>query len=134
MAMTEGRNTEEILDGKFLVLPVAANSKIYEGTLIVLDASGNAAMATKATSVTAAGRAEEYVDNSGGGAGDKVVTVRRGVFKWDNSSDNKITKAHVLKSCYIVDNCTVTSQETGSSIAGKVIGIDTDGGVFVETL
>lgn len=136
MAMTAGRNTAEILEGRTLTLPVAADTTIFEGSLIALDASGNAAMATKGENLTAAGRAEEYVDNTGGAAGDKMVTVRRGVFKWDNdpATVNRVTKAHVLQNCYMLDDCTVTSLSTGSSVAGKVIGTDPDGGVIVETL
>ena len=136
MALTEGRNTAEILEGRTLSLPVAADTTIYEGSLVVLDAEGNAAMASKTEGLTAAGRAEEYVDNKGGAAGDKVITVLRGVFKWDNASvtASQVTKAHVLGSCYIADNCTVTSDATDSSVAGKVLGIDPAGGVIVETL
>jgi hypothetical protein len=52
------------------------------------------------------------------------------VFVWDN--DGSVTAAHILKDCYIVDDCTVTATSTGSSKAGKVIAVSDDG-VAVET-
>lgn len=135
-ALTAGRNTPELAEGgKIIVLPVAAGAVIFDGSLVVLDASGNAKAAVKAEGLTAAGRAEEYVDNTGGAAGAKTIKVKRGVFVWDNTTvaANKIKNEHVLKDCYIVDDCTVSALATGSSRAGKVIAV-TDDGIAVETL
>lgn len=128
-----GRNTPE-RDGKILVVPIGKVC-IYGGTLVALDANGHAIPAKKAAEMTVIGRAEETVDNSGGTAGGMTITVKRGVFKWDNdsSASNKVKPAHLMKDCYVVDECTVTSSATGSSVAGKVIAID-DEGVYVETL
>lgn len=136
MALTAGRNTPELAQGgKIVVLPVAAGAIIFDGSMVALDASGYAKAAVKAASLTTAGRAEEYVDNSGGAAGDKSIKVRRGVFVWENTSTvaNKVKPEHVLKDCYIEDDCTVSSLATGSSRAGKVIAV-TDDGIAVETL
>lgn len=136
MALTAGRNTPELAEGgRIVVLPVAAGAVIYDGGLVVLDASGNAKAATKAEGLTAAGRSEEYVDNTSGAAGAQTVKVRRGVFVWDNTTTaaNKVKPEHVLKDCYIVDDCTVSASATGSSRAGKVIAV-TDDGIAVETL
>ncbi|PYG86730.1 hypothetical protein LY28_02756 [Ruminiclostridium sufflavum DSM 19573] len=136
MALTAGRDTPELAEGgKRIVLPVAAGAVIFDGGLVVLDASGNAKAAVKAEGLTAAGRAEEYSDNTSGAAGDKTVKVRRGVFVWNNTTTaaNKVKPEHVLKDCYIVDDCTVSSVATGSSRAGKVIAV-TDDGIAVETL
>jgi len=135
-ALTAGRNTPELAEGgKIIVLPVAANTVIFDGSLVALDENGNAQPAAKETGLTAAGRAEEYVDNTGGAAGDKTIRVRRGVFVWDNTSvaANKVKPEHILKDCYIEDDCTVTALSDGSSRAGKVIAV-TDDGVAVETL
>jgi hypothetical protein len=131
-----GRNTAELAEGgKVLILPVVAGAIIQDGTLVVLDANGNAKAATKAEGLTAVGRAEEYADNTGGTAGAITVKVRRGVFVWDNTTvaANKIKPEHVMKDCYIVDDCTVTALATGSSRAGKVIAV-TDDGIAVETI
>ena len=131
MALERGRKTPEVAEGgRFLVLPVAAGVKIYEGSLVAIGADGYAKPAAKGTGLTAAGRAERFADNTGGADGDITVKVARGVFVWDN--DGSVTAAHVLKDCYIVDDCTVTATSTGSSKAGKVIAVSDDG-VAVET-
>jgi putative NADPH-quinone reductase len=127
MALTSGRNTVEIADGKTLVLPVKANTKIYEGGIVMVD-SGYAVAGKKATGLITAGRAEEFVDNTGAGGvnGAKTVKVRRGVFKYNNDTTNPVTKSDVLKDCYVLDDDTVTILNTGASKAGKIIGLDDD--------
>ena len=133
MELTAGRNTVEIQDGKTLVLPVKANTKIYEGSLVVLDVNGHATPGSTDEGLLAAGRAEEFVDNTNGANGAKTVKVRRGVFKWNNDDTNPVTEQDILKDCYIKDDETVTMLATGASVAGKVIRLD-DGEVIVETL
>ncbi len=62
-------------DGCKRSYPVAASTRIYQGTLVFQDADGNAASGT-ATGVNGfIGIANEDVDNSGGSAGDKKVEV-----------------------------------------------------------
>lgn len=135
MSLSFGRNTVEIRDGRTLVLPVKANTKIYEGSLVVIDSTGYAVPGKKAEGLLAAGRAEEFVDNTGAGGtnGAKTVKVRRGAFKWSNDSVNPVTTQDILKNCYVLDDETVTVLATGASLAGKVIGIS-DSQVIVETL
>jgi hypothetical protein len=133
MALTAERDTPQIGNGgKSLVLPVKGSTTIYQGSLVVLDADGYAKPGSTATGLTAAGRAEETVANSGA---DGAVSIRvtRGVFVFNNSATtaNKITGAGVLKNCYIEDDQTVTSVSTGASVAGKVIRVDANG-VAVE--
>lgn len=114
-------------------LPVAANVKIYAGAFVVIRA-GYARPATTATGDLAAGRAEATVDNTGGAAGDKVITVRRGTFKWNNSaSADLIAQANVGAPCYLVDDQTVALVATGRSFAGLIYQVETDG-VLVETI
>lgn len=134
MALTSGRNTPEVAKARLMILPMAAGKLIYEGALVVLNSSGYAEPATKATGLTAIGRAEERADNTGGSAGDREVLVKRGVFVWDNSATaaNKVAETDLMKTCYIEDDCTVSSVSTGSSAAGIVVGV-TDEGVEVET-
>ncbi len=131
--LTQGRNTPEMADGKTLVLPVKGGAKIYEGALVAVDANGFAVPAAKATGLTAAGRAEEFADNSQGADGAIRIRVRRGVFKWDNAQAGPVTAKDVLKSCYMNDDESVTITATGSSVAGKILGIDGDQ-VIVETM
>ena len=103
---------------------------IYQGALVALDASGYAIPGKKAESLTAVGRAEETVTNTGAD-GELVIRVARGVFIFENSTSGKITAAEVLGPCYIEDDQTVTKTATSASVAGLVIRVD-DEGVAVE--
>ena len=116
-----------------LSLPVKANTKIYAGSLVVVDA-GYAAPGRTAVGLIAIGRAEETVDNTGGAAGDKRVNVRRGAFKYKNSAaGDAIAQADALKDVYIVDDETVAKTDGAGtrSVAGKVLLVEADG-VTVE--
>ena len=126
-AVTAGRNTVEVRDGKTLVLPVKAKTVIYEGTLVAIGSDGYAIPAKKAENLLVPGRAEEMIE---AGETDATIKVRRGCFKWDNSG---ITNKDILKKAYIVDATTVTATPTGSSAVGTIISVDDDG-VVVETL
>ncbi len=132
-ALNKPRDTVEIANGgKTLSLPVKGSTTIYQGSLVALDANGYAVPGKKAEGLTAAGRAEETVENKGAD-GDLVIRVTRGVFVFANTGTaaNKVTAAHVLKPCYIQDDQTVTTLATGASVAGLVIRVD-DTGVAVE--
>lgn len=132
-ALTKERDTIEIMqDAKFLYLPVKGGTTIYQGALVALDANGYAIPGKKATGLTAAGRAEETVENKGAG-GEAFIRVARGVFVFNNTAttSNKIGAAHVLKPCYIEDDQTVTALAAGASAAGLVVRVDEDG-VAVE--
>lgn len=132
-ALTNVRDTTEIMNGgKQLVLPVKGKTTIHQGALVALDADGFAIPGKKAEGLTAAGRAEETVENAGGD-GELVIRVTRGVFVYANTATaaNKVGAAHVLKPCYIQDDQTVTALATGASVAGLVIRVD-DTGVAVE--
>ena len=99
---------------------------------MALDAEGYAIPGKKAAGLTAAGRAEETVTNSGA---DGAVSIRvsRGVFVFNNTGTaaNKIGSKHLLGLCYIEDDQTVTALATGASAAGLVVRVD-DSGVAVE--
>lgn len=132
-ALTNVRDTSEIANGaKQIVLPVKGGATIFQGALVAVDANGFAIPAKKAASITAAGRAEETVENKGAD-GEVVIRVSRGVFVYSNTTTqaNKITQAHVLKPCYIEDDQTVTASATGTSVAGLVVRVDSSG-VAVE--
>ena len=131
-ALTAARDTSEISNGaRHLILPVKGSTTIYQGALVALDASGYAVPGSKAATLTAAGRAEETVANTGAD-GEVSIRVARGVFVFDNATDaGKLPAAHVLKPCYIADDQTVTATADGASVAGLVIRVD-DSGVAVE--
>ena len=77
-ALTNVRDTSE-LGGKYIALPVKGATTIYQGSIVAIDANGYAIPGKKATSLKAAGRAEETVENKGGD-GDAVIRVSRGTF------------------------------------------------------
>jgi len=138
-ALAKERTATEKLGDRALIdyvaVPVKANTKIYQGALVCIDAGYAAPMRT-ATGLIALGRARATVDNTGGSAGALTIEVERGCFKWNNSSaGDQITQADVLKSVYGVDDQTVAKTDgTGTrSIAGRVMQVNTDGTVMVET-
>ena len=68
-----------------------------------------------------------------GADGAETVKALRGVFVYANSATaaDKVTAKHLLQSCYMEDDQTVTAAADGSSIAGLVIRVD-ENGVAVE--
>ncbi|MBB4819244.1 hypothetical protein HNP29_002634 [Pseudomonas alcaligenes] len=133
MALTKDRNTSR-RDGVQYSDPLAANARIYAGSIVCLDASGNAVPGSTATTLKVRGLAQEQIDNTGGAAGAKRIETRRGVFQLANSaSTDQITRAEIGSQCYIVDDQTVakTSATNTRSVAGVVRDVD-DGGVWVE--
>ena len=132
MPLAKERNTI-MRDPVMNAFPVAATVRIFQGSLVALSAAGLAQPGATATTLTAAGRAEETVDNSSGAAGALTVTVRRGVFQYKNLGIDPVVQADVNKDCFIVDDETVAKTNGGNtrSIAGKVRGVD-GAGVWVE--
>lgn len=131
MALTSDRNTPMRGIG-LLALAVAAGTRIYAGSMVVVDANGFAIPGKVGTGLGYAGRADESVDNTVGAAGAVRVQVRRGeAFKWAN--DGTITQAQLFKTAYVVDDQTVgATDDTGKrSAAGRITGIDADG-VWIE--
>lgn len=134
MALTADRNTPH-QDAEVIAVPVAANAKIFAGGIVAANAAGYATKGATATTLTYLGRAEEAVDNTGGADGAKTIRVRRGkAFKWKNSAGDAVTQAELGKTCYIVDDDTVSKTNAGGntqSAAGKVVGVEADG-VWVQ--
>jgi hypothetical protein len=136
-SLTTARNTPQRL-GDILSYPVAAAKILYQGGIAVLS-GGYAAPASAATGLIAAGRIERTVDNSGGAAGEQVVEVRRGLFKFASSTvaGDIITRADIGADAWLVDDQTVAKTSAPSSsnptrsIAGKIVDVDPDGGVWV---
>lgn len=134
-ALTADRATSDERIGVVFAYDMAASTKIYGGSLCVVDAAGNAAPGTAATALKVIGRAKSQVDNSAGNAGDKTVEVEEGTFRWNNSaSGDLITKADVGSLAYIVDDQTVAKTDaTGArSVAGFIRAVDAKG-VWVES-
>ena len=56
---------------------------------------------------------------------EQTVSVKRGVFVWDN--DGTIKETDILKPCYVKDERTVTITADGSSVAGIILEVADDG-------
>lgn len=124
--------TDERL-GEIYYIPVAAATKIPAGVIVALDANGRAVNASDTAALRVIGRAEETVDNTAGGAGDLSINVKRGVFKWVNSAANAITAAYLRKPAYVEDNQTVATTSTNKVVAGRIVAVDADGGIWIDT-
>jgi hypothetical protein len=119
--------------GEDLVLPVAADTVIYPGTLVARNAAGDAVPAADTAGLVVIGRAQTGADNTDGLAAAKSVRVRRGVFRYENSDTNAATKAHRNTRGYIEDD-TIVSTDPGNNavVAGEIVDVD-DAGVWVDT-
>lgn len=134
-AQTAGRNisrygSDAIPDRN--QLPMKAATRVFQGSLVVLNA-GYAAPGTAALNLVAAGVAQTTVDNTAGANGDLNVDVESGVYPFANSSAGDLIGAtEVGLDVYIVDDQTVakTNGTNTRSRAGKCIRIE-NGLVYV---
>lgn len=134
MALSAGKPIDQYGAGEAVpdefYLKQKGSTTIYAGGLVMLNASGFALPGAAVASQTAAGVAMETSTN-GGADGTVSVLVRRGVYKFKNKSGDLVTQAMVLTNCYFEDDETVRLTSAGSSVAGKVIQVDSDG-VWVQ--
>lgn len=134
MAALTASFPRESKGSKFLLKDKLAAVKIFAGALVARNASGYLTNASDAANLKVRGVMKEEVDNSGGSAGDLSGELETGVFKFANSGTNALTIANLEGVCYVEDNDTVSSSGGTNSIkAGKVVAIDEDGGVWVDT-
>lgn len=132
MALTAERNTAR-RTGDQLTLGIAANKKIFAGSLVARDASGYATPGAAATTLVGVGRAAETVDNTSGAAAALQVPVDKGIFQFANSATDPVTIADIGNDCFIEDDQTVSHTDTNQSVAGKVYDVDA-AGVWVQFL
>lgn len=119
--------------GEDLVLPVAADTIIYPGIAVARNAAGDAVPAADTAGLVVIGRAQTGADNTDGLAAAKSVRVRRGVFRYQNSATNPVTKAHRNTRGYIEDDTIIsTDPGTNAVVAGEIVDVD-DAGVWVDT-
>ena len=103
-ALTKDRATP-YREGIEIEFPVAANSKIFSGSLVCANTSGYAVPAADTAGLKFLGVALEQVDNTGGANGAKIVRLRRTwVFELDATS---VTQAMVGTDMYAKDDHTV---------------------------
>lgn len=132
-ATTEARLTKE-RDGRRRAVGVEEGTKINQGAMVAVNASGFAVPMSAATTLRGIGRAADTVDNTNGGDGDLSIEVDVGIFAFGNSaSGDLIARDDIGKDCYGVDDQTVALTDgTGTrSVAGKIFDVDADG-VWVD--
>lgn len=109
-----------------LNFPVAAATKIFAGSMVGTDASGNAVPASASTVIKIWGRAEKLVDNTAGIAGALTIDVKPGIYGMTNGSGaDALTAAHVGRICYASDD-NVVNLTDGAGLrpaAGKFYGL-----------
>lgn len=128
-ALSADRNTPH-MGGDMIVLPVKGATKIYAGAMVVVDAAGYAKGAVTGLGLIGVGRAEKQIDNSLGADGALNIKVRRGIFRFDNStSGDLIAQANIGARVFAVDDHTValTDGSGTRSRVGSVADVDSTG-------
>ncbi len=107
---------------------VLAGAVIHEGGLTVINSDGFALAGIEGEGLTCVGRAHTSADNTGGADGAQTVITRvDDASRYDNDPVAPVTRAHIMKACYIKDDVTVSSAAAGRSVAGTVVDVDADG-------
>lgn len=134
MALSAARMTiamdPDRIQPKQISFKMKGSTTIYQGSLVAI-AAGYVIPGAVDTGLIAVGRALETKTNSGSD-GAASILVEAGTFKWVNDSNDAVAQAHVGGPCYIYDDQTVSSDSSGTSIAGTVVKLDSDG-VWVQT-
>jgi hypothetical protein len=135
-ALTSSRNTPEMADfGRMQVYPVEANTTIYLGSMVALNANGNAVPASSTPGLRVVGRAERLyngipgqdaantsaaiipgTNQPAGAAGAISLICRRGVFMYADN-DGSIAQAEVGMLCFAVDDNSVSLSDGAGATA-----------------
>lgn len=112
-------------------MPVLAATTVRGGAMVAITPAGYLTNASADASLRIVGvNHGEAVDNSGGTSGDLTCTPHRGAFYFSNSSStDAITDADIGQNAFCVDNDVVarTSGYGARPVAGKIVGVDTNG-------
>lgn len=110
--------------------PVKGATKIWQGSMVAIDATGYAVPAAAVAAHKVIGRAEDTYDNIAGADGAIRARIRTGIFRWANSSaGDLIAAADIGATAYVVDDQTVakTSATNTRPAAGVIFDVDADG-------
>lgn len=106
---------------------LAANVKVYQGSLLEVDADGRAKAAAAGANKKYIGFAVQEGDNTGGAAGDVVVEyVRAGAFHL-SAATSGANKVDIGDDVYAADDDSVDLTSNARTKLGKVIDKDDDG-------
>lgn len=110
--------------------PVKGATKIWQGSMVAIDATGYAVPAAAVAAHKVIGRAEDTYDNTAGADGAIRARIRTGIYRWANSSaGDLIAAADIGATAYVVDDQTVakTSATNTRPAAGVIFDVDADG-------
>lgn len=135
MASTISRVTDE-RDASVILVPIAASTKILQGTIVCRNGSGYAVPGSDTAALVTLGVAAEEIDNTAGSAGDLSVQVlRKRAFLLNNDATNPVTIASVGTAAVAVikdnDTVCVAAGATNDIPVGRPIEV-TSTGVWVE--
>lgn len=131
-ALAKDRNTQRRTTWDQRVYPVAAATTIYAGSLVAVDAAGNAVPAANTAGLRVVGVADGQVNNAAGAAGAKSVYVTEGNFFFANEGATlAIVAADKANPVFVVDDQTVGDRGTAGIVAGLLTHVET-GGVWID--
>lgn len=119
------RTGNERTGNRLLIIPVKGGAVLAEATMAAINEEGYAVPATASSGLRVAGCVQRYCDNRNGEDGDRMASVKRGTFVWDN--DGSIKETDILRPCYVKDERTVTITADGSGMAGIILDVAGDG-------
>ncbi len=128
VALTENRSTPQLSPPDLRTGLLGASQTIYQGAILMRNASGHLIKGATATGSRGVGRAEAAGASTT--AGVTPQTFREGVFRFANSSaGDLIATADIGTVCYIVDDQTVakTDGTATRSPAGIIYDVDAVG-------
>ena len=127
MALTANRYDERFAAGWQLPFPVAAQTTIYKGALVCLDADGYLVPAADTAGLRFVGVARDSADNSSGSDGDtEVVVVTQGSIVVAKSGAGA---GDVGASAFCSDDETVALSTVNEVYAGLVVAVTDSGHV-----
>lgn len=132
---TDQLGTADVAYPVLLKYPVEANTTIYAGGLVAINAAGNAVPASATSAYKCVGRAERQCANqttngtispdgiATGTAGSISVPVHQGCFYFAINADSTITKANFGANVYASDDQTVSLSDAGGTrpYAGYIV-------------
>lgn len=127
-ALAKNTGRTRVGEGRRFVDPVAAGAVIYRGSMVALNAAGDAIPAIP-TGTVMRGVSLVEADNSTGAAGDVSVETDRGPYLVANNGS--IDRTDIGTDVYVVDDNTVGA--AGTLVAGKCLDVLPEG-VVVEIL
>lgn len=130
-ATTSDRDTKYVPMHDVGAIPVAAATKLPAGTLICIDASGNAVAAADTSGYEFAGVPDAQADNTNGLAGAITVRCRRsGAFLLAKSGTFAV--ANIGDEVYVADNQTVTLTAGNGVKVGRYCGAGPNSQVWID--